>query len=384
MKRFFAAVLITTLFTACGGEKETATKVAQQANNEFKVIPLTIESEKRKLSDLIESIEVLGLEETDEGLLSGVYNFSQANNRLVFPSGTKGDVFVYTDQGKFISTFNRQGDGPEEYGLLQSFWVKNDTLFVHDSQRGSVNQYDIDGKYLGQLKLNVKPTHLYPYQDGYVGDMSGKLINDSLKFNLVFYDEQLNVIGMENPYKDVIPFPIVTTLNSLAGYGNDLLYKEIFSDTVFIIEDDVVRPLLKIDFGGQYLWNNEKMRANGQMAMEGIQKGDKVWIFNPKVGESKIYLNFNTGFTEAVWLMIDRDSGEYVQIDVKKNAGENYTFSPIRWNGDVLLASLNSFDLAELIREIGAENTTFKQGSTLESIESSENPVLLWVKFKEF
>ena len=82
--------------------------------------------------------------------------------------------------------------------------------------------------------------------------------------------------------------------------------------------------------------------------------------------------------------MIDQNSGKYYQIDNKKNVEENYAFVPIRWEEDVLIVSLNSYDLAELIKEIGPENAVFKKGSTLESIESSENPVLLWVKFKDF
>ena len=384
MKRVFSALLIAALFTACGGGKEGATEVAQQTNNEFKVIPLSIESDKRKLSEMIESIEIMGLEETDEGLLSGVYGISETNGRIIFPSGSEGNVFVYSNEGKFISTFNRQGDGPEEYGSIQHLWVKNDTLFIHDGQRGNINKYDYEGKYLGQIKPSVKPTHYFPYQNGYVGDMNGRPINDSLKFNVVFYDDQLKMTGMKNPYKNVIPFPIVTTVNSLAAYNDDLLYKEIFSDTIFLIQDKTVKPLLKLDFGTEYLWNDEEMRANGQMAMEGIQKSGLVWIFNPKVGNSKIHMSFNTGFSEAFWLLVDRNSGKYYQIDNKKNAEENYAFAPIRWEGDVLLVSVNSYDLAELIKEIGSENATFKIGSTLESIESSENPVLLWVKFKDF
>ncbi|KOF03501.1 hypothetical protein OB69_06360 [Roseivirga seohaensis subsp. aquiponti] len=384
MKRVFPALLVTALFTACGSQKENITEEKNQTNDEFKVISLSIESEKRKLSEMIESIEIMGLEETDKGLLSGVYNFSQANNRIVFPSGSEGDVFIYSNEGKFISTFNREGDGPEEYGRIQHLWIKKDTLFIHDGQRGNINKYDFDGKYVGQIKPNVKPTHYYPYQDGYVGDMNGRPINDSLKFNVVFYDDQLKMTGMKNPYKNVIPFPIVTTVNSLAAYNDDLIYKEMFSDTVFLIQDTMVKPLLKLDFGAEYLWNDETMRADGQKAMGSIQEGGKVWIFNPKVGNSKIYLNFNTSFSEAIWLLIDRNSGNYYQIDTKKNVEENYAFVPIKWDEDVLLASFNSYDLAELIKEIGTENATFKKGSTLESIESSENPVLLWVKFKDF
>ncbi len=384
MKRIFPALLAAALFTACGSQNENITEEKSQTSDEFKVIPLSMESEKRKLSEMIESVEIMGLEETDEGLLSGVYNFSQANDRLVFPSGSEGDVFIYSNEGKFISTFNREGDGPEEYGRIQHLWIKKDTLFIHDGQRGNINKYDFEGKYLGQIKPSVKSAHLYPYNGGYVGDMNGIPINDSLKFNIVFYDDQLRLQEMKNPYKDVIPFPIESSLNSMAAYGDDLLYKGIFGDTIFLIHNNTTKPLLKLDFGSEYLWNDETMRADGQKAMGSIQESGKVWIFNPKVGNSKIYLNFNTSFSEAIWLLIDRNSGNYYQIDTKKNVEENYAFVPIKWDEDVLLASFNSYDLAELIKEIGTENATFKKGSTLESIESSENPVLLWVKFKDF
>ena len=107
-KRNYLAFILLIILSACGGETEEAKEPIAKADDEFKIIPLTIESEKMKLAEMIESIEVMGLEETDEGLLASVYNVVSTDDAFVFPSGTEGSVFVYSNEGKFISAFIRK------------------------------------------------------------------------------------------------------------------------------------------------------------------------------------------------------------------------------------------------------------------------------------
>ena len=384
-KRNYLAFILLIILSACGGETEEAKEPIAKADDEFKIIPLTIESEKMKLAEMIESIEVMGLEETDEGLLASVYNVVSTDDAFVFPSGTEGSVFVYSNEGKFISAFNKKGQGPEEYSNPQSVWLKGDTIFLHDSDRGNVLKLTLEGDLLTTIKLKPKPAHLYPYKDGYIGDMSGRPIHDSLNFNLVFYDKDFNMLAMDNPYAKPPVFPIVSSMNTLSKYGSEVTYKEIFGDTVFLVNDQQVSPLLKLDFGTEYFWNDKELTSDGQKAMNNIQTSGLVWIISSvKTGPSKIYLNFNNSFSESYQLFIDRVTGEYYQMDRSKSGEEKYVFIPIEWQGEKLFASMNSYDVAELMEEVGKENVKFRPGSTLENIESSENPVLVWVKFKDF
>jgi basic membrane lipoprotein Med (substrate-binding protein (PBP1-ABC) superfamily) len=141
--------------------------------------------------------------------------------------------------------------------------------------------------------------------------------------------------------------------------------------------------MLKLDFGADYFWNDPEMRNDGGKAMSEIGRRGKVWIFIPKVGEKKIFMTYNTSFQDSEMLLVDRKSDEHRVLNMKKNQEEDYGFNAIHWEGDRLLASFSSLDVAELSSELQEGIIKFRQGTTLEEIESSENPVLMWVKFKE-
>jgi hypothetical protein len=48
-----------------------------------------------------------------------------------------------------------------------------------------------------------------------------------------------------------------------------------------------------------------------------------------------------------------------------------------------LQAKFIFFDISPFLSELKEDQITFRQGTTLEEIKSSENPVLMWVKFKD-
>ena len=106
----------------------------------------------------------------------------------------------------------------------------------------------LEGDLLTTIKLKPKPEHLYPYKDGYIGDMSGRPIHDSLNFNLVFYDKDFNMLAMDNPYAKPPVFPIVSSMNTLSKYGSEVTYKEIFGDTVFLVNDCGSEPFTEVRF----------------------------------------------------------------------------------------------------------------------------------------
>lgn len=80
--------------------------------------------------------------------------------------------------------------------------------------------------------------------------------------------------------------------------------------------------------------------------------------------------------------LINRLTGEVQRIKMDKKSKDAFSLVPFRWDGDRLLASLTSTDVAEFIQSAGNENIKFREGTTLEAIESSENPALVWIKFK--
>jgi hypothetical protein len=81
--------------------------------------------------------------------------------------------------------------------------------------------------------------------------------------------------------------------------------------------------------------------------------------------------------------VINRLTKSIVSIDIRNDGDGRHSIIPIKWSGDKFLASIQSNDLGALLNELDEYRLSFKEGTTLEEIESSENPVLMWVKFKD-
>ena len=102
--------------------------------------------------------------------------------------------------------------------------------------------------------------------------------------------------------------------------------------------------------------------------------------FFTKVSETQVLFNTIPGHGT---FLLDRESGAYQRFDFKKKENGNFLVNAFGWHDGKMLFSTSSADIAELLADIPTENVSFAQGNSLEKIESSENPVLMWVRFKE-
>ena len=105
--KVFLCLLLLSVIWACAGKEE----VSQSSNlDEFRTYPIDINATAKRFSSRVEAVEVTYLEETDSSLLSYPYKMSFYEDKMVFPSGGKGDIYVYSDQGKYINHFNNKGN----------------------------------------------------------------------------------------------------------------------------------------------------------------------------------------------------------------------------------------------------------------------------------
>lgn len=375
------SILLT--FSGCGGAASEELVGPVVMDDTFLAYSLDIDKSDIPFTDAIDEVELMFLEETEESLLSYAYRISTVGDKLIFPGGTKGDVYIYSTRGEFINRFNRSGDGPEEYSAIQSTWVNGDSIMIYDNLKQVLHWYDYSGNELKNLSFPHRPTHIYPHNNGYALDMTFSRINDSLRYKVLSVDSDLKSRDMLLPYDREIPFPISTTVNSFQYLQGKLLYKSVFADTTYLLEENGIRPYYSIDFGDKFLWHDESMYDNGQAAMSAIPEGGKVWIFNTVVGPEQIYVQYNTSFKDFACMLIDRKTGNYYKLSLAKNIEELYGLVSITWDGNRMLCSIPSPDVEEFLAELGDEQWAFREGTTLEKIESSENPVLMWVKFKD-
>lgn len=159
MKKFRNIIIVSyclTCFFGCGSSSST------NELNEVINVPYTNEKPESFVADrFFSEIKFVPLETNDKCLLSGAQQV-ELRDSLIFVCDNY-NLFVFNDNGKFISQIGRRGRGPGEYiGGFRGFFVDMDkrTVNIILPVDRSVMVYAFDGTYLSSEEI---PPELYDW-----------------------------------------------------------------------------------------------------------------------------------------------------------------------------------------------------------------------------
>ncbi|KYG78778.1 6-bladed beta-propeller [Roseivirga echinicomitans] len=384
MKQFILFLFILLVAFSCS--KNTTKKESESVvvTDDFKSYRLDIDLPVERFSDLIESVELVRMEETDNSLLSYIYAIDHTKGELVFTSGREDDVFVFDLKGNFVRKINRKGEGPEEYLDITDLWLEGDTLVIYSKNQLTVKRYKLDGDFIRSERLPLSPGHIYSYNGGYAMEMNYRLINDSLRFRYATLDKDLKPDGMYLTVDNRLSVGLALSTNAVVPYKDGVTLHRAMSDTVHYLSDKGFTPLLHLNFGNDWYWK-ESRDVTEQFVSE-MGNTEKVWSADAKIGADRIWVLPYTGSVEgrvSPNFFIDRGTGAVHNVDMRKADKSNSVAIALRWDNEQMIFTIQSPDVASFLSELNEDQIKYRQGTTLEEIESSENPVLMWVKFKE-
>ena len=380
MKYTIYIFITSVLLSSCsGGQESQSSKEKNIPSDDFKSIPINLEAEEVKLASAIEAVEIMQLEEGSDGFVSIIYKLNESAEHFAIVDSKELNIFIYNKQGKFEGTFNRNGNGPEEYQGITDVWQEGEYIMVYSS-RHRVLKYNHEGNFVAAYKMEYPYTNVFPQKNGYVANLNTDDLND----RLVFLDKNFKRRSTALPHFARQDF-MQMTFNTFNEYKEGADYRTAMSDTIFFIEGNQATPLIKLDYGENWLWKDTDIFSDPNKAMGLISSSEKVWdLMSHLVGNRYLYLSSNLGFTGQLMSVIDRETGAQFALNISKSEKEPYTFTPIKWEGDRLLVSMASYDAVEIIGKLTPGQVEYRTGTTLEAVESNENPVLMWVKFKNF
>tara|TARA_R110001592_G_scaffold135241_2_gene351387 strand:+ start:1923 stop:3074 length:1152 start_codon:yes stop_codon:yes gene_type:complete len=377
---FFLLLLVTFSCSKNTSEKESEAVVV---TDDFKSYRLDIDLPVERFADLIESVELVRMEETDNSLLTYIYAVHQTNDQLVFASGRESDVFVFDMSGGFVRKINRKGEGPEEYLGITDLWLEGDTLAIYTSSQSTVKRYGLKGNFIRSERLPVSPGHIYSYKGGYAMDMNYGLINDTSYYRYARLDKDLKLSGMYLPVDNRMSVGLGFSANPVVPYKDGVTLHRAMSDTVYYLSDNGFTPLLHLNFGNDWYW--KESRDVTEVFISEMRSTEKVWSADTKIGANRIWVSVYSGSSEGrivPGFFIDRATGAVHNVDMRKADKSNNVAIALRWDNEQMIYTIQSPDVASFLSELSEDQIKFRQGTTLEEIESSENPVLMWVKFK--
>lgn len=337
-------------------------------------------------------VEYVRLETTDEVLLDGLAGLylSVTDRYIVTNNSKEGRIFVFNRQGKHLYNFMRKGNSGEEFMYAKKVRVddKAEEIFVLDA-RNKVLVYTLDGKFKRVLDLpkDMRADDLWNYDDewllsydNYNLDREGLTCAEQPFFLISKKDGQVKRIGVnakdrigpriyfeKNGQRGVM----AVSMNYICKNGDEFVLSELGNDTVFMLKNDEISPLLVRTPGSKDKDVRSMMSAPLKLGdyIEVVEAPKELKMESGKIETKSVYLNLKTGECFDLNLKDDVNfvepsavrSSEYVEAPKNHILSMPNTDRLFRWKEEGKLKG----KLAEMVDEM----------------KEDDNPILIIYKF---
>ena len=272
MKKLYLLFCLPLLFPSCAGKKaggDTAAEEKVDYGEELFTVDLQGDYPVKEvvLQDVAE-VEYIPLETTDSSLVT--YRVYNMDDWYIIGSNRMGDIILFNRDGTFSHSFNKKGNGSQEYkNLLPKFSpdFANREIYVRDylgPMRSRILVYGFDGTYRRTLPVGI-PSHnmrLFDYdsntlfaQDDTWLDTEGRSYNKTPFYKVSKQDGRMDTLpirleermgsSLEIPFKDKsLGGRIDLSLETISKMGNRIVLSDFAQDTVYTYESDRLSPFL--------------------------------------------------------------------------------------------------------------------------------------------
>lgn len=337
-------------------------------------------------------VEYVRLETTDEVLLDGLAGLylSVTDRYIVTNNSKEGRIFVFNRQGKHLYNFMRKGNSGEEFMYAKKVRVddKAEEIFVLDA-RNKILIYTLDGKFKRVLDLpkDMRADDLWNYDDewllsydNYNLDREGLTCAEQPFFLISKKDGQVKRIGVnakdrigpriyfeKNGQRGVM----AVSMNYIYKNGDEFVLSELGNDTVFMLKNGEISPLLVRTPGSKDKDVRSMMSAPLKLGdyIEVVEAPKELKMESGKIETKSVYLNLKTGECFDLNLKDDVNfvepsavrSSEYVEAPKNHILSMPNTDRLFRWKEEGKLKG----KLAEMVDEM----------------KEDDNPILIIYKF---
>ncbi|WP_420386097.1 6-bladed beta-propeller [Roseivirga sp.] len=355
----------------------------------FEHYEIDIHGDRKNFFELIDHIEIIPLEETDQTLLSFFEFYLPIEKGFIL--GSKGDkkFYFFDKSGNYSFHIKNNEQGDKGFSGFSSAWIKDNILEFLSSDDRKLFRYDLMGHFLESIDLkidkNIRLGEMYSFEDGYIVTTienlsieKGGMVPSPAGYAVVYLDNQLNTINYGHKDNTLPPFPIANVPRLLID-KNKLLYKEILNDSVFAINENGVLPYLKFDFGKDWAWIHPKHTEHLGAAFSTVSRGQFVNDFRPLFSQDFIFLKYLINSKTYHFGIISRQTQSF--LNVRDNIKE-IGFEPLAVHEGKLVASLQSYSLEKFLKRIDSNRITIRGNKTIGQLINTENPALLILDFK--
>lgn len=319
-------------------------------------------------SNIIEKVRFIPLETRKEAFIERVLKIAIMGDNYLIASGRPNNpsIKLFSQDGKYQADAVTVGRGPKEFTLISSFAFNDSTgnITVMGTGDGKVVKYDVETaeKTRYRLKEGLDIHHLIALDNGSYMALNSNypqkkpkepypymfLMNQDFEVINSFFDMtdryQKNIEGVtEGP----------ALRYQFFGYSGGAIYRDILSDTVFYIDNELkFHPVAIFDFG------NKKPSLHETAYDSWDKKQKKVYIRSIEVSDKYLIASYDYKklLCESIW---DLETGKMIYYSENDLLGLNYSFDGFKGripfatlNNDKILALLNASECIDMFPEI--------------------------------
>lgn len=151
--KYFFFLAVSILLASCRNNNTGS-------NTQNNILQADLQPSTLSIHEIFDSIQVIPLETTDSCLLRAPVKVTTGNNRNYILDWKSFQVFVFDDEGHFLHTIGKKGQGPGEYREVYDMIVDESRKQVKLlSPFGSLYVYDLEGQFIKQIRLPDKSNY---------------------------------------------------------------------------------------------------------------------------------------------------------------------------------------------------------------------------------
>ncbi|MGE4414075.1 MAG: 6-bladed beta-propeller [Bacteroidales bacterium] len=404
MKRLIFIIMIIALFSCTEEDKPKDLRVIDLAGNVGKTSIVN-------LSEIAENIEYIPLETNDESLLASPLMHLNFENGRLYIRQFQTEIKIFSQDGKFIKSFNKQGRGPQEYEGLYRFYVDPSTnnLFVY-SYKG-LTEYNNEGDFIKRILFKQKKDYLIYGPEKYfqindnvnlitLGKYKSRYsscVTDSL-FNVLYfinYSEKDHSIRLNSQRQDPLLSPYFykfrDSVRIFNGYDHNILTASNSKgvDASFVLNygkyDYInanlnVRNYNNLSFIRRYSSVYESTNYIFMQFHMGSLPHKKVMLKRGKAEETVELPIAESIFNKKTGEFIFIDQPEFNQFGFKDDLQGGPAFWPYYISEDDYMVTL--INAHNFIEHAKTYEVSDKYKKVADNLKETDNPVLVLVKLK--
>lgn len=221
---------------------------------EIVINPLDVKESYDIANDVETEWNMIPLETNLDCLINHIDNLVYKNGTYYILDKTAATIFLFDDEGKFLSKLDEKGSGPGEYLGIDAFTVIGKNIWISDVNKRYLIEYNENMQFVSEFNLTdqIAPRHLINIGNYiYMGtNWSGWLDSNMQLASFDIKNKELTGLIYVPSLDDEVA--LMRKSSQLASLDDTPLFIYGYCDTVFQIKNNEVNPEYKMVFTSNY------------------------------------------------------------------------------------------------------------------------------------